>query len=310
MKESVKNLLLIFSGMLFLLSFIYAFTRPKVQGDYQFQAYLRSTFDDNGYNGLKQGIEQAANDYKVEVTFGVLEEEEADQKVWLENETAAGIEGFIFEPKEEKILESQTIDVPFVYVNQQELVENVPVISADNQKNGYTLGTEVIKQRSNKERVLIVREQEIYQENAENLAGLLQVFEEQEVAFDELIVKSENWEETLQVALNTEEYVAIIGLSLEMSETLGKLKKQDTRFSTIDLYGFGLSNQLLNFVEQDIFQGLGVSNQFAVGYAAVAQLMAQIEGKSNRIPNIDTLFVTKENLFDPDNQKLLFPLIQ
>lgn len=59
-----------------------------------------------------------------------------------------------------------------------------------------------------------------------------------------------------------------------------------------------------------MFQGLGVSNQFVIGYAAVVQLIGRVEGTNPRVPTIDTLFVTKENLFDPDNQKLLFPLIQ
>ena len=53
-----------------------------------------------------------------------------------------------------------------------------------------------------------------------------------------------------------------------------------------------------------------MSNQFAVGYAAVSQLMAQVNGEETRIPSITSLIVTKESLFDPDNQKLLFPLIQ
>lgn len=310
MKESVKNLFLIFSSIIFILSFIYAFTRPKVQEDYLFQAYLRNTFDDNGYNGLKQGIEQAANDYKIEMIFSVLEDDPKDQKDGLENEIQAGVEGFIFEPKEEKTKGNPTVDVPYVYVNQQERVEDVPVISADNQKSGYTLGTEVIKQGIRDGNILIIQPKELYKENAENLAGLLQVFSEKHVTYKTFTVETENEEEEIQRIVNQTNYSAIICLSLEISETLGKLKKQDQHLKNVDLYGFGLSNQLLNFVEQGIFQGVGVSNQFAVGYAAVAQLKARIEGEYKRIPIIDTLFVTKENLFDPDNQKLLFPLIQ
>lgn len=310
MKESIKNFILIFSSMLFLLSLVYSFTRPKSQEAYQFHAYLRNTFDDNGYNVLKQGMEQAANDYKIELSFSVMEEDGEQQVDLLKQEVEAGVEGFIIEPKQEPFDFNQAITVPFVYVNQQELVDQIPVVSADNHQSGYVLGKEMLATTNEQGRVLVVRPKVLYSENSENYVGLQQAFSEQQVAFDEWIIEEGQIDSLIQHLSEKKDYLGIVSLSLELSEALGKAKKQEKTFENQALYGFGLSNQLLNFIEQGVFQGVGVSNQFAVGYAAVVQLMSQVSGEYQRIPGIDTLFVTKENLFDTDNQKLLFPLIQ
>ena len=310
MKESIKNFILIFSGMLFLLSLVYSFTRPKSQEAYQFHAYLRNTFDDNGYNVLKQGMEQAANDYKIELSFSVMEEDGEQQVDLLKQEVEAGVEGFIVEPKQEPFDFNRAITVPFVYVNQQELVDQIPVVSADNHQSGYVLGKEMLATTNEQGRVLVVRPKVLYSENSENYVGLQQAFSEQQVAFDEWIIEEGQIDPLIQHLSDKKDYLGIVSLSLELSEALGKAKKQEKTFENQALYGFGLSNQLLNFIEQGVFQGVGVSNQFAVGYAAVVQLMSQVSGEYQRIPGIDTLFVTKENLFDTDNQKLLFPFIQ
>ncbi|GGI65727.1 hypothetical protein GCM10011482_13810 [Enterococcus alcedinis] len=310
MKESIKNFILIFSSMLFLLSLVYSFTRPKSQEAYQFHAYLRNTFDDNGYNVLKQGMEQAANDYKIELSFSVMEEDGEQQVDLLKQEVEAGVEGFIVEPKQEPFDFNQAITVPFVYVNQQELVDQIPVVSADNHQSGYVLGKEMLATTNEQGRVLVVRPKVLYSENSENYVGLQQAFSEQQVAFDEWIIEEGQIDSLIQHLSEKKDYLGIVSLSLELSEALGKAKKQEKTFENQALYGFGLSNQLLNFIEQGVFQGVGVSNQFAVGYAAVVQLMSQVSGEYQRIPGIDTLFITKENLFDTDNQKLLFPLIQ
>lgn len=310
MKESIKNFILIFSSMLFLLSLVYSFTRPKSQEAYQFHAYLRNTFDDNGYNVLKQGMEQAANDYKIELSFSVMEEDGEQQVDLLKQEVEAGVEGFIVEPKQEPFDFNQAITVPFVYVNQQELVDQIPVVSADNHQSGYVLGKEMLATTNEQGRVLVVRPKVLYSENSENYVGLQQAFSEQQVAFDEWIIEEGQIDSLIQHLSEKKDYLGIVSLSLELSEALGKAKKQEKTFENQALYGFGLSNQLLNFIEQGVFQGVGVSNQFAVGYAAVVQLMSQVSGEYQRIPGIDTLFVTKENLFDTDNQKLLFPFIQ
>lgn len=81
MKESMKSLLLLFSCVLFIFSLAYYYTRPKKEQSYQLQVYLRNAFDDSGHNALKQGMEVAAADLKVDLSFVSLEKEAINQSI-------------------------------------------------------------------------------------------------------------------------------------------------------------------------------------------------------------------------------------
>ena len=312
MKESLKNLFLIFSSLLLIFSFIYYWTRPKPVREYQVTAYLQNAFDDSGHNALKLGMEQAALDYKVEMNFTHLDEsltlKEKEQQLLAE--TAQGKEGIILEPS----FTQETMLLPeegaFVFVNSQIATsQQVPKIATDNQKMGADLGAEIFLNHTTKQPILIVSVNERNQESRENQAGLTQVLEEHQIGYEEFLFK-EGFEKQFIAKVKGGAYGTIVCLGREVSEELGKLKKSEESLGEVALYGFGFSNGLLNLVDQGILQGLGVSNQFAVGYAAVSQVVGQLEGKVIHLPHIASLIVTKENLFDPDNQKLLFPLIQ
>lgn len=312
MKESLKNLFLIFSSLLLLFSFVFYWTRPKVAPEYKVIAYLQNAFDDSGHNALKQGMEQAALDYKVEITITHFDESLAiqEKEQQLLDEIAQGKQGVILEPS----FTQESMNLPetgaFVFVNSEsQTSKKVPKIATDNQKMGEELGNEILEKNEEKQAILILSSDEMTQENRENQAGLIQFLAQHQIEYEEILL-GENFEEAVIGKINTQAYGGIVCLDRQGSEALGKLKKGHKSLSAMAIYGFGFSNELLNLVDQGIIQGLGVSNQFAVGYAAVTQIVGQLEGKSPHLPQIARLIVTKENLFDTDNQKLLFPLIQ
>lgn len=312
MKESLKNLFLIFSSLLLFFSFVFYLTRPKAIPNYRVTAYLQNAFDDSGHNALKLGMEQAALDYKAEMTFSHFDEEltiKEKEEQLLDEVTKEG-QGVILEPT----LEQEAIVLPeqgtFVFVNNQiETIRPVPTITADNQKIGKELGEEIYKRNKERTAILLVLTKEMDEEDRANQAGLIQIFDKQQLSYD-AVVFEQGVETSLIQKIEEQEYGTIVCLGREASEALGRLKKNQKTLEDIALYGFGFSNDLLNLVDQGVLQGLGVSNQFAVGYAAVAQVIDQLEGKALHLPHIASLIVTKENLFDTDNQKLLFPLIQ
>lgn len=278
--------------------------------EYHLTAYLRNVFDDSGHNPLKQGMEQAASDFQTEIFFTGFEAKASliEKQELLRQEVKNGSTGMILEPSSEEVLEGIIGETPLVLVNNPFL--QLPVITADNKKLGERLGEEIQRENKEKRAVLIVHPMTLYEEEEENRVGLIQVLKQERMTYDQLRVEEMAFESQLMTQIQQNDYFAIVCLGREVGEVVGKWKKNQATLASMQLYGFGFSNLLLNLVDQEIFQGLGVSNQFAVGYAAVSQLIAQIEGEVPRIPSIASLVVTKENLFDPDNQKLLFPLIQ
>lgn len=313
MKESLRNLFLVFSSVLLLFSLIYYFTRPVPPPEYHVNAYLRNIFDDNGHNPLKQGMEQAAIDFKVAISFSRFEEGAStiEKQRLFRQEIENGSTGILLEPDSEAVFEEITGEIPLVVVNNPfDNQSGVPVIAADNKKMGAQLAAEIQRGNSEKRPVLILHSMPLYAEEEENRVGMVEVFKQERVVYDQLNVSEKEWEGKLMAQIQQNDYFAIVCLGTDVSETVGKWKKNKPALATMQLYGFGFSNPLLNLVDQGIYQGLGVSNQFAVGYASVSQLIAQMEGETQRIPTIASLIVTKESLFNPDNQKLLFPLIQ
>lgn len=125
MKESIKSLLLLFSCVLFIFSVAYYYTRPKKEQSYQLQVYLRNAFDDSGHNALKQGMEVAAADLKVDLSFVSFEKETTDQAVeaLLEKAKKQGSQGVILEPTNSFIRQIEEIKadetLPLLFVNNE-----------------------------------------------------------------------------------------------------------------------------------------------------------------------------------------------
>lgn len=202
-----------------------------------------------------------------------------------------------------------------LFVNNEQsgthqLAQNIPVISADNQKIGEALGNEIQRQNVAKKPLLIIETTAKYTENVLQQKGLITQLEKARIPYEIYDQMSESLEEELPNRLKNQNYFGVVSMSRETGELLGKLKKNDTELANLALYAFGYSNALIYSVDQGLIQGLGVSNQFAVGYAAVTQLIATMTNQVHRQPTISSLIVTKENLFEEENQKLLFPFIQ
>lgn len=313
MKETLRNLLLVFSGVLLFFSLVYTLTRPATPREYHVTAYLRNVFDDNGHNPLKQGMEQAAIDLQVEIAFASFEEELTmqEKQLRLRQDIENGSAGIVLEPENETVFNDVVGDIPLVLLNHSvEGPLDIPVITADNHQMGQRLAEEIQQENDANQPILVVKPPNLYAQEAANQQGLIDYFNAEKIPYDQLALADQDVEGTLMAQAVRNNYFAIVCLGSELSETIGKLKKNQPQLAAMNLYGFGFSNHLLNLVDQGVIQGLSVSNQFAVGYAAVSQLMAQVNGEETRIPSITSLIVTKESLFDPDNQKLLFPLIQ
>lgn len=87
-----------------------------------------------------------------------------------------------------------------------------------------------------------------------------------------------------------------------------KALKEAHRTGTVRLIAFDSSLYEIKLLEEGSLNAIIVQRPFNMGYLGVKNALRQLEGK--RIAQetwIDTLVVTKENMYSPENQKLLFP---
>lgn len=78
------------------------------------------------------------------------------------------------------------------------------------------------------------------------------------------------------------------------------------------LYGIGCSEKNVYYLDKGEIRALIVPNEFNIGYLSVAAIAGQLREplSSAKTEEIGFLTITKENLYDEENQKILFPIVQ
>lgn len=75
------------------------------------------------------------------------------------------------------------------------------------------------------------------------------------------------------------------------------------------LYGMGSTSTIAAHLEQGVITAIAAQNEFAAGYLAIE---AAVQAARNEIGQKDSVLtctlIRKENMYTPDNQKLLFPV--
>lgn len=111
------------------------------------------------------------------------------------------------------------------------------------------------------------------------------------------------------LAVNQQEIDCLVALdTLTLEGTLAALP---AAMVEISLCGIGTSNQVVNALDTGTIEMLVCPNEYAVGYLG-AYLLAQQLGLVRDVPqpNIEYRLVTRENMYLPDIERLIFPINQ
>ena len=93
--------------------------------------------------------------------------------------------------------------------------------------------------------------------------------------------------------------------TLGVGYAIQELNKQDH----IQVIGFDNNIVSIGMLETGEMDGLIVQNPYAMGYIGVETAYNLIKGnKTEKQVYTDTTFVTKDNMYDAETQKILFPL--
>jgi ribose transport system substrate-binding protein len=101
-------------------------------------------------------------------------------------------------------------------------------------------------------------------------------------------------------------------IALNESATLGaaKVLKERNKSGVINLIGFDSSVDEIQLLEAGVVKAAIVQKPFNMGYLGVKTALKLIHGgNAESITYIESNLITKENMYSPENQKLLFPFI-
>jgi ribose transport system substrate-binding protein len=100
-------------------------------------------------------------------------------------------------------------------------------------------------------------------------------------------------------------------VTLSQSATLGAARAiKDSGTNSVRLIGFDSSIKEIQLLEEGLLNATIVQKPFNMGYLGVKTALDLIDGKRNPGTFIDSTVVTRDNMYTPEIQKLLFPFIE
>lgn len=108
---------------------------------------------------------------------------------------------------------------------------------------------------------------------------------------------------------------ADIVIALENDETervVDFLENSDDTRKKIALYGIGNSEKLVYYLDKDVIRALVVPNEFHMGYQSIEELAVKLKYHTAEKRSVRTgyLLIDRLHLYDEENQKILFPIVQ
>lgn len=104
---------------------------------------------------------------------------------------------------------------------------------------------------------------------------------------------------------------ADIVVALENDETEHMVDALQENGRTL-LYGVGCSEKAVYYLDKGVIHTLVVPNEFNMGYQSMESLANQLRYRLTQAEDceVEYLVVNRDNLYDDDNQKVLFPIVQ
>ena len=286
---------------------------------YPVSVVLGDTSDDY-YGNFRKGVEQAASDYNVDISFITLfEKDDAGQQmdlVWREIDDGAG--AVILHPVDSvecaRLLGERTLATPLIVAGGLLPGEQVNTgVSMDCFEQGKLMGQEIEKAGVPELPVYVFTESMKNGSSRERYDGLMSVLLNQN---RKVLVYEGQSGDIFRKAIEEMVYPgngrAVIAAldpfsTGEAAEIIGGSPVYGNYVA--GFYGTGTTPALLNQLDKGIIRGLVVSNEFEMGYLCVENAVKSIERKAvEEQIMLDSFYIEREALRERSIEKILYPI--
>jgi len=273
---------------------------------------------------MKQGIDQAASEMNVNISFVTLSEENSveEQGELIDREIKNKADAIIISPVDyEKMtepIENAIKKIPVILIESKVKSEPaLPSISCDNFKLGVSLGEEMIKTGNTSVNVAIVKNNLECSSVKERYDGLMSVMENTTniCTFWEISGgKQTTYYNEAKKLLDDNDVDVVVTLDAGLLETVAQAKKDlssvNKNKENIGVYGIGSTSKIISLLEDKVIDATAMQNEFNVGYLGVKNAVDKINGKNIKNGTISSTVINTENMYSEENQRLLFPFIR
>ncbi|MEI3306827.1 MAG: substrate-binding domain-containing protein [Dysosmobacter sp.] len=273
---------------------------------------LRETENGTG-SATRQGMEQAAMDLNVELRVLTLsrENDAEEQRDLLEREVASGADGVLLIPADREVL-SEAVETAAntVLTMETDMSQDGAsgYISVDNDALGRMLGDIALNGAPEGSSVLLLSGVSEATGISDRLTAAQEVLEAAGRKVYRCVLRpEESLESVLEGELAALAPAAVVAFDTSTLERTALVLRE--KESAPLLYGAGSSAAIAAYLEQGAVTAVVARNEFAAGYLAVEALVEVISNHADvTAPPLSFSVVRKENMYDPENQKLLFPV--
>lgn len=272
---------------------------------------------------LRQGLEQAAADYNIDLSYvstGEIQNIE-EQMMLVNRELDNGAEGIIIQPiasgEISKPLEEISSRVALVLLESDAVPEDLfTLTSPDNYGMGMALAETIMQDFEtgiSGKTVGIVCGNQNQLAMEQRLAGVQEGIAEEQVQVLWIIEEIPEQSGGAEGMAGMETPDIVIALENEGTERLVDYLVTGTGASkNCLLYGVGCSEKAVYYLDKGVIRTLAVPNEFNMGYLSMETIAEQLDYHLSEAEDsqVNYLIINRDNLYDEDNQKILFPIVQ
>lgn len=271
-----------------------------------------------GWAGIREGAALAADESNVELSFILLgEDNDAEEQISLLNrEREAGVDAILLSAADSAALggalEEMEMKMPVVAF-ESPVDGDYPYLSADNYAMGAQIGRQLLAD-GQPVRMALVESGMACAHIRERRDGFLSILEPENISPSiwELPPDSDEIPGYLVQKLSQRDVDVAVALDFLALEQTAQMVAETGR-PDVSVYGIGGTDKILSYLEQGTISSIVVQNDFAMGYLSVKEAMAAIKGRAaprEGRPLMEYRLITGRNMYDPENQPLLFPFIR
>lgn len=321
---SMKKILAISVGLLIILFAVLMWMSNNVNTKIEKKYYISLIVygsDTNRWENLRQGAELAGRDSNAEISLVTMSSDRSsiEQIQLIEREINDGADALIVAPCDSaaigEYLDGANIQVPVVLVENDIISDanRFKCIGGDDYAMGIALG-EMIKEMENPiVKVAIISDMNERANLTKREAGVREIIEPyaSKVVTWERNDKEEKMitRKFLQRELTEEAVDVVVALDNEISDAL--MEALDNLNKHTKAYAISTSDQAVYCLDNNKIKGLEYVDEFSIGYMATKHVIGNdTDILSSYDGEAEYRLVTKEELYEPDNQKLLFPFVK
>lgn len=305
--------------LLFLMSSTDLIIKEKRTEVYPISVILDDISDDF-YINFKKGVEQAAKEYHVDVSFITLYERgEAEQQMdMVTREINDGARAVILSPVEDAnvalALDEDQIGSPLILINSELAHTKIFAgISPDYYHAGQLLAEHVAQSTPLEVPVYLIAESTQKRTVSMACDGVNSILGEKGYQVKTFPAPTEeNCRQLVENMVYPDQTRAVL-IAMDMTSAVRIAQALEEsmvyRDYTVGFYGLGSNLQILNYLDREILDGIIVTNDFIQGYISIQKAVEAIRNSGARENiTLDCVYIEKEDIRKKEYQKLLYPI--